>query len=85
LAEFERKVDSEHEDIDAVLNMAPTDHATKVVPPAEEPEEMPCLRSESHSPREDQRADLLVTGAYGHSRHLLRELIDDAAGVIDFR
>jgi hypothetical protein len=41
LAEFERKVDSEHKDIDAVLNMAPTDHATKVVPPAEEPEEMP--------------------------------------------
>ena len=35
------KVDSEHEDIDAVLNMAPTDHATEIVPPAEEPEEMP--------------------------------------------
>ena len=26
----------EHEDIDAVLNMAPTDHATEIVPPAEE-------------------------------------------------
>jgi AI-2E family transporter len=35
------KVDSEHEDIDVVLNMAPTDHATEIVPPAEEPEEMP--------------------------------------------
>src|ERR1700737_3552169 len=35
------KVDSEHEDIDAVLNMAPTDHATEIVPPAEEPEEKP--------------------------------------------
>ena len=35
------KVDSEHEDIDAVLNMAPTDHATEIVPPAEEPEAMP--------------------------------------------
>src|ERR1700737_35549 len=35
------KVDSEHEDIDAVLNMAPTDHATEIGPPAEEPEEMP--------------------------------------------
>ena len=41
LAGFERKVDSEHADVDAVLNMAPTDHKTKVVPPAEEPEEMP--------------------------------------------
>src|ERR1700737_1412299 len=35
------KVDSEHADIDAVLNMAPTDHATEIVPPVEEPEEMP--------------------------------------------
>jgi predicted PurR-regulated permease PerM len=35
------KVDSGHEDIDAVLNMAPTDQATEIVPPAEEPEEMP--------------------------------------------
>jgi hypothetical protein len=26
---------------------------------------------------------LLVTGAYGPSRHLLRELIDDAVGVSD--
>jgi len=34
-------VDSEHADIDAVLNMAPTDQETEVVPPAEEPEEMP--------------------------------------------
>jgi predicted PurR-regulated permease PerM len=32
---------SEHEDIDAVLIMAPADHATEIVPPAEEPEEMP--------------------------------------------
>jgi AI-2E family transporter len=38
---FERKVDSEHADIDAVLNMAPTDQETEIVPPAEEPEEMP--------------------------------------------
>jgi predicted PurR-regulated permease PerM len=30
-----------HADIDAVLNMAPTDQETEVVPPAEEPEEMP--------------------------------------------
>jgi hypothetical protein len=28
-------------DIDAVLSMAPTDQETEVVPPAEEPEEMP--------------------------------------------
>ena len=35
------KVDSEHEDIDAALNMAPADKETEVVPPAEEPEEMP--------------------------------------------
>jgi predicted PurR-regulated permease PerM len=41
IAGFERKVDCEHADVDAVLNMAPTDHETKVVPPAEEPEEMP--------------------------------------------
>ena len=41
VAGFERKVDSEHADIDAVLNMAPTDQETEVVPPAEEPEEMP--------------------------------------------
>src|SRR4029077_4718795 len=34
-------MDSEHADIDAVLNMAPTDHETEVVPPAQEPEEMP--------------------------------------------
>jgi predicted PurR-regulated permease PerM len=38
---FERKLDSERADIDAVLNMAPTDQETEVVPPAEEPEEMP--------------------------------------------
>ena len=37
---FEKKVDSEHADIDAVLNMAPIDQETEVVPPAEEPEEM---------------------------------------------
>jgi predicted PurR-regulated permease PerM len=41
IAGFERKVDSEHADIDAVLNMAPTDQETEVVPPAQEPEEMP--------------------------------------------
>ena len=35
------KVDSEQADIDAALNMAPTDQETEVVPPAEEPEEMP--------------------------------------------
>ena len=35
------KVDSEHEDIDAVLNMAPADQETEVAPPVEEPEEMP--------------------------------------------
>jgi predicted PurR-regulated permease PerM len=35
------EVDSEHADIEAVLNMAPTDQETEVVPPAEEPEEMP--------------------------------------------
>jgi len=34
-------VDSEHADIDAVLNMAPTDHETEVVAPAEVPEGMP--------------------------------------------
>ena len=39
--EFQRKVDSEHADVDAVLNMAPTDQETEVVPPAEEPGEMP--------------------------------------------
>jgi predicted PurR-regulated permease PerM len=40
VARFERKVDSEHADIDAVLNMAPNDQEIEVVPPAE-PEEMP--------------------------------------------
>ena len=34
-------MDSGHADINAVLNMAPTDQETEVVPPAEEPEEMP--------------------------------------------
>jgi hypothetical protein len=34
-------VDSEYADIDAVLNMAPTDHETEVVPPAEVPEGTP--------------------------------------------
>jgi predicted PurR-regulated permease PerM len=38
---FERKADSVHADIDAVLTMAPTDQETEVVPPAKEPEEMP--------------------------------------------
>jgi predicted PurR-regulated permease PerM len=38
---FERKVDSEHAHIDAVLNMAAPDQETEVVPPAEKPEEMP--------------------------------------------
>ena len=41
LAGYVRKVDSEHADIDAVLNMAPTDQETEVTPPAEVPEEMP--------------------------------------------
>ena len=42
VARFERKVDSEHADIDAVLNMASTDQEIEVVPPpATEPEEMP--------------------------------------------
>ena len=41
-----KKVDDDcvelmHADIDAVLNMAPTDQKSEVVPPAEEPEEMP--------------------------------------------
>ena len=40
-AVFERKVDSEHAHIDAVLNMATTAKETEVVPPAKEPEEMP--------------------------------------------
>jgi hypothetical protein len=40
IAGFERKVDSEHADIDAVLNMAPTDQEIEIVPPAE-PVEMP--------------------------------------------
>ena len=40
-SELKRKVDSEHADIEAALNMAPGDQETKVVPPAEEPEEMP--------------------------------------------
>src|SRR3984893_12453139 len=35
------KVDSEQADINAALNMAPTDQETEVVPLAEEPEEMP--------------------------------------------
>jgi hypothetical protein len=34
-------VDSEPADIDAALSMAPTDHETEDVPPAQEPEEMP--------------------------------------------
>jgi predicted PurR-regulated permease PerM len=41
LAQLERKVDIEHADIDAALSMAPTDQDTEVVPPGEEPEEMP--------------------------------------------
>src|ERR1700730_596354 len=35
------KLDSEHADIDAALNMAPADQESEIVPPAEEPEEMP--------------------------------------------
>jgi hypothetical protein len=35
------KLDSEHADIDAALNMAPADQETEVAPPVEEPEEMP--------------------------------------------
>ncbi len=34
-------MDSEHADINAVLSMAATDQETEVVPPAQEPEEMP--------------------------------------------
>jgi predicted PurR-regulated permease PerM len=34
-------VDNEHVDIDAVLNVPPTDQETKLVPPGEEPEAMP--------------------------------------------
>jgi predicted PurR-regulated permease PerM len=41
MAGFGRKVDSEHADTDAVLNMTPADQETEVVPPAEEPEELP--------------------------------------------
>jgi hypothetical protein len=41
IAGSRREVDSVHADIDAVLNMAPTDQETEVVPPAQEPEEMP--------------------------------------------
>jgi predicted PurR-regulated permease PerM len=41
LTPLERKVDSEHADVDAALNMALTDQETEVVPSAEEPEEMP--------------------------------------------
>jgi predicted PurR-regulated permease PerM len=35
------KLDSEHADIEAALNMAPTDQETEVALPAEDPEEMP--------------------------------------------
>jgi predicted PurR-regulated permease PerM len=35
------KLDSEHADIDAALNMAPADQETEVAPPVEEPQEMP--------------------------------------------
>jgi AI-2E family transporter len=35
------KLDSEHADIDAALNMAPADQETEIAPPVEEPEEMP--------------------------------------------
>jgi hypothetical protein len=41
VAGFERKADSEHADIDAVLNMASSDQETEAVPPAVEPEELP--------------------------------------------
>jgi predicted PurR-regulated permease PerM len=41
MAGFGRKVDSEHADTDAVLNMAPHDQETEVAPRAEEPEELP--------------------------------------------
>src|ERR1700738_3473177 len=41
LPAFNGKVDSEHADIDAALNMAPDDQETEVAPPVEEPEEMP--------------------------------------------
>jgi predicted PurR-regulated permease PerM len=34
-------VDGEHADIDAVLNMAPADQQTEIVPPVEEAEELP--------------------------------------------
>jgi predicted PurR-regulated permease PerM len=41
MAGLGRKVDSEHSDTDAVLNMASMDQKTEVAPPAEEPEELP--------------------------------------------
>ena len=41
IAGFEKKMDSERADVDAVLSMAPTDQETEVVPPAEAPEELP--------------------------------------------
>jgi predicted PurR-regulated permease PerM len=41
VAGFEKKVDSERADIDAALNMVRTDRETKVVSPADEPEELP--------------------------------------------
>ena len=34
-------MDRKHADVDAVLNMGPTDRETEVGPPADEPEEMP--------------------------------------------
>ena len=43
---FRGEADSDHTDIDAVLNMALTDQETKVEYPAEEPEELPPLPSD---------------------------------------
>jgi AI-2E family transporter len=40
-AQIRLRVDSEHADIDAVLNMTPADQETEGVPPAEELEELP--------------------------------------------
>ena len=34
-------MDSEHADIGTALNMTPTDQETEVVPPAEEPDDLP--------------------------------------------
>ena len=52
-------MDSEHADIDAVLNMAPTDQETEVVPPAEEPEEMPLPSEPIQEVLESDESDVI--------------------------